>query len=180
MFPFLNGHREISIVQIQLLIRAPSHAEVGEHIHAQYQHSKTHTSGLHYQSGYKEAAANQAVEFDCVLARKYPGLYHGVLDSKFNVPRMSIGYQKDREFGAFVFSHDDCERGDIEEAYMLVKYEYSDSVTKGAGEAGSKEWIVRKLKEGNENRRKRNLGLELWNERIGGLDGEEVEANIDL
>lgn len=175
MFPFLNGQREISIVRIQLLIRAPSHAEVGEYIHVQYR-PNTHPSDLHYHHGYKDAA-DQAVEFNCILARKYPGLYHGMLDIRFKVPRMSLGYQSEREFGSFVFPHDICEREDIE-AYLLVKYEYSDGITKGRGAGDGGEWTGGKASEGSRGK-KRNLRHGLWGEGMGGLDGQEAEASVD-
>lgn len=38
------------------------------------------------------ASSNSHVEFDFMLGGEYPGLYHGILDIKFKVPRMSPGY----------------------------------------------------------------------------------------
>ncbi|KAF4621569.1 hypothetical protein G7Y89_g14518 [Cudoniella acicularis] len=161
MFPFLNGHREISIVRIQLLIRAPSDAEIGDYIHVQYRASNA-----------------PALEFDCILASQYPGLYQGILDISFKVPRSSIGNPEGRDFGVFVFPH----HGDFEEAYALVQYEYSDSAAKGKGATRTREYSARtSKKDGNRNRHwRRPLGREQWNDGIGGLDGEEVEASVDL
>ncbi|PMD58002.1 uncharacterized protein K444DRAFT_664882 [Hyaloscypha bicolor E] len=100
MFPFLNGQREICIVRVQVLIRAPEHAGVGEYMRVLYRHSE-----IHPRIGYKRDA-EQHVEFDCVMQKEYPGLYRGMLDLKFNVPRMSLGYQREGQFGSFVFPKD--------------------------------------------------------------------------
>jgi hypothetical protein len=181
MFPFLNGHREISIVRIQLLFRAPNHASVGEYIRLKYHKTKGHHHSAHHGHG----NGHDIVEFDCVLAREYPGLYHGILNIKFKVPRMSVGYQREEEFGVISFPPELCDRGDIEEAYALVKYEYSgtreqDSGTREQDSGRHKDWIVRKPEAWSTPRRKKTLEYDYTSEGMGGLDGEEVMYSTDL
>ena len=175
MFPLLNGGREICIVGLQVLIRAPKQVGVGEYLRVLYRHSEIH-SEVHSRVGYQRDE-EQNVEFDCVVQREYPGLYRGVLDLKFKVPRVSVGYQREGQFGSFVFPKEVGEWGGVEDVYLLVKYEYSGEVGKRK-EVGST--LVRGKNGGEWGREKKRVGGGLWGGGRGGLDGEEVDANVDL
>lgn len=139
-----------------------------------YHKAKGHHHGAHH--GYSNG--HDIVEFDCVLARKYPRLYHGTLDIKFKVPRMSVGYQREEEFGFISFPPELCDREDIEEAYALVKYEYSGTREQDSGR--HKDWIVQKPEAWSTPRRKKTLEYDYTSEGMGGLDGEEVMYSTDL
>jgi hypothetical protein len=161
LFPFLNGHREIQIVRQQLLIQSPEYARTGEYIRVKY-HKARHP----HQNGFDE---DEIVEFDCVLAAKYPGLYHGALDLNFKVPSMSSGGRD--EFGYFSFPSELCV-DEVREAYILVQYEYSG----GRKGDGHKNWAMREQEDIGSKRRR----YDHWDDGMGGLDGEEVRMAPDL
>jgi hypothetical protein len=169
MFPFLNGQREIRITRLQLLIQAPDHATIGEYIRVKCQ--KTRHRHRSIDNGYDDE--DEIIEFDCVLASKYPGLYLGALDIQFKVPSMSLVHQNRDEFGRFSFPSEMCVE-EVREAYILVKYEYIDG---RKGGPGHKSWVMREQEDMTSQKRRR---YDHWDDDMGGLDGEEVRMSPDL
>jgi hypothetical protein len=116
LFPFLTGRRDIRIVRVQLFIRAPHSAHAGAHIRVKYckprpQHHRPHHHRHHRLSdSTADDSSPETLEFDCVLAREYPDLYHGTLNLNFPVPRRSIGTEPTAT-SATSGSHRGCVRG---------------------------------------------------------------------
>jgi hypothetical protein len=112
MFPFLTGNREINIISLELFVETPC-AKVGEHIKVKY-----YMPGSQFKDDEEECCRDDIKQFDCIVAREWPGLYHGVLQVKLG-PITGSG---NTNFGILRFPQD---LSDIVEAYTLCRYEVS-------------------------------------------------------
>jgi Tc toxin complex TcA C-terminal TcB-binding domain len=85
MFPFVTGHRDVTIMDLQLFIEVP-YAKVGEHIKISYHKDK---------------------EIVCIVTEEWPGFFHGDLPIK-----MSIGICS-QEMGTLGFPEDLFDIADV-------------------------------------------------------------------
>lgn len=108
MFPFLTGHREVSIIQVGLLIEAPG-ANPSTH----------HVVKFALNDGYNYLRDKLDLcdmkDIVCVASKDWPCIYHGVLDVQLG----SLCSDEMRDFGTLIFP---CGLGLVVRAFLLCDY----------------------------------------------------------
>lgn len=110
MFPFISGGRVITVVSLSLFIEVCS-AEVGEYIKVKY-----YAPGHKFDGVEDECCTDDVREFDCVMTREWPGLYHGTL-------KVKLGPIYGSELHGFGMLRYPEHISDISETYMLCRFE---------------------------------------------------------
>lgn len=108
MFPFLPGHRDVSIERIGLLIEAP-----GANPSARHVVKFVRNDGRHYLKGQWDSCDMKDIV--CVASQDWPCIYHGVLD----VQPSPLCADETRDLGALVFP---CDIGVVSRAYLICDY----------------------------------------------------------
>jgi hypothetical protein len=107
MFPFLPGHRDVTVTRLDLFFEAPC-AEAGSHRAVEF--LVGHRVGR-AQEGRCECEVRRV---HCIASAEWPGLYHGVLDVRLE----PLG-RHGEEVGTFRFPH---HTGHIARAYVLCRW----------------------------------------------------------
>jgi hypothetical protein len=108
MFPFLTGHRDVSVVRLQVFVEVAC-PKVGEHFAIKF-----------YKAGHvfdQEECCDGSSEFDCVVVRELPTLYQGSVKVELGPITTS------QDFGTLRFP-DDID--DIQQWYLLCQYEVNE------------------------------------------------------
>ena len=110
MFMFLPGHRDVSIVRLEVLFEAPD-AEPGEHREVELV--------VGHRRGCKHAAHEHMREFQCVASAEWPGRYRGVIDLHVG----PLSWREQELVGTLRFhpSH-----GTIHNLYVVCSYQTSE------------------------------------------------------
>lgn len=108
MFPFLPGHRNISINQIGLLIEAPG-ANPSTHQVVKF----AFNDGHNYLRGKLDLCDTKDIV--CVASKDWPCIYHGILD----VQLAPLSTDEMRDFGTLIFP---CGLGLVMRAFLLCDY----------------------------------------------------------
>jgi hypothetical protein len=108
MFPFLSGHRNVSINRIGLLIEAPGANPSASHVV-----KFIRNNGHHYLKGKWDICDME--EIVCVASKDWPCFYHGVLDVQLG-PLCS---DETLDLGTLIFP---CEFGLVVRAFLLCDY----------------------------------------------------------
>jgi hypothetical protein len=106
MFPFLPGHRDVRVTQIELLLEAPG-AEPSAHHPVEWVEAP-------------RRGQRKVREFHCVASADWPGLYDGVVDQ---VDLGPLSSSAEPEVGAFRLP---TELGDVARAFLLCHYEATE------------------------------------------------------
>ena len=108
MFPFLPGHRNVSIDRIGLLIEVP-HANPSAHHVVKF----ALNDGHHYLKGKLDFCDTK--DIICIASEDWPCIYYGVLD-------VQLGYlcsDEIRDLGMLIFP---CGTGEIARAFLVCDY----------------------------------------------------------
>lgn len=108
MFPFLPGHRNVSINRIGILVEAPG-ANPSAHRVIKF----VVNDGNKYLKGEWDDCDMQDIY--CIASAEWPCLYHGVLDVKLG----PLCADEVRDLGTFIFS---CDTGTVLRAFLFCGY----------------------------------------------------------
>lgn len=110
MFMFLPGHRDVSIVRLEVLFEAPD-AEPGEHREVELV--------VGHRRGCKHAAHEHMREFQCVASAEWPGRYRGVIDLHVG----PLSWREQELVGTLRFH---SSHGTIHNLYVVCSYQTSE------------------------------------------------------